>query len=169
SGMLLLSSFVAPPILARTGIRRGSVGVLAAAAALFALLPLTEGNLVVFTAVYLLACLAPSITITAAFAMIAECADYHEQRFGVRREGLLSSGISLSTKVGMALGTAGFAYLLGEVGYTAGHVTEAAREAIRGAYYGSAVVLLALQVVVVLFWPMDRLGEGARPTPVAAA
>ncbi|MBC2651131.1 MFS transporter [Novosphingobium flavum] len=162
SGMLLLSSFVAPPVLSRTGIRQGSAAVLIIAAALFAVLPLTEGNLTVFTLVYLLACLAPSITITAAFAMIAECADYHESRFGVRREGLLASGISLSTKVGMALGTAGFAYLLGEVGYTPGHVSDTARAAIRWSYYGSAVVLLSLQVVVVLFWPIDRLGTGLK-------
>nr|WP_281384756.1 MFS transporter [Novosphingobium piscinae] len=169
AGMLLLSSFVAPPILARTGIRKGSTIVLAVAAVLFALLPLTEGNLAAFTALYLAACLAPSITITAAFTMIAECADHHEARFGVRREGLLSSGISLSTKVGMALGTAGFAYLLGEVGYTPGHVTASAREAIRLAYYGSAVLLLTLQVGIVLFWPADRLGDSRGRTPLAAA
>lgn len=165
SGMLLLSSFVAPPILSRTGIRKGSAAVLMIAALLFAALPLTEGNLTLFTLVYLLACLAPSITITAAFAMIAECADYHELRFGVRHEGLLASGISLSTKVGMALGTAGFAYLLGEVGYRPGQVSDAAREAIRWAYYGSAVVLLVLQVMVVLFWPIDRLGQNAATAP----
>lgn len=164
SGMLLLSSFVAPPILARTGIRKGSAAVLALAAVLFALLPLTEHSTAAFIAVYVAACLAPSISITAAFAMIAECADYHERLFGVRREGLLASGISLSTKVGMALGTAGFAYLLGEVNYVPGHVTDAARDAIRWAYYGSAVALLALQVVIALFWPIEQLGSGgARP------
>ncbi|MBC2665490.1 MFS transporter [Novosphingobium flavum] len=164
SGMLLLSSFVAPPILARTGLRAGSTAVLAVAAALFGLLPLAENNTALFLALYFLACLATSITITAAFTMIAETVDHHEAQFGVRREGLLSAGVSLSTKVGMAVGTAGFAWLLGAVDYTPGANSETAREAIRWAYYGSAVVLLTLQTVIVLAWPTLR-----RPAPVPAA
>jgi len=162
SGMLLLSSFVAPPILARTGIRKGSAFVLALAAVIFAVLPLAEGNVPAFLTLYVAACLATSITITAAFAMIAETVDYHEWRFGSRREGLLSAGISLSTKVGMAIGTAGFAFLLGAVGYVPDAVSETAREAIRWAYYGGAVVLLAAQTVVVLLWPMDGLHQTIR-------
>ena len=162
SGMLLLSSFVAPPILARTGIKRGCVFVLALSAVLFALLPFTEGNVALFLTLYIAACLATSITITAAFAMIAETVDYHEWKFGTRREGLLSAGISLSTKVGMAVGTAGFAFILGAAGYAPDAVTEGARDAIRWAYYGSAVVLLALQTVVMLLWPMDGLRETIR-------
>lgn len=154
SGMLLLSSFVAPPILARTGLRAGSAAVLAAAMVLFALLPLAEGHVGAFLALYMLACLATSITITAAFTMIAETVDYHQAHFGVRREGLLASGISLSTKVGMAIGTAAFAYLLGHVHYQPGAVSAEAQAAIRYAYYGGAVALLGLQTIVTLFWPM---------------
>jgi len=153
SGMLLLSSFVAPPWFTRMGLRRGSAIVLGAATVLFALLPLTEGNPGVFLALYFLACLTTSVTIVAAFTMIAETVDFHEARFGSRREGLLSSGISLATKVGMALGTAGFAYLLGAVDYQADAVTGIARDAIRWTYYGSAVVLLALQTGVAWLWP----------------
>ena len=162
SGMLLLSSFVAPPILARTGIKRGSAAALGLAALLFAALPLAEHSVPAFLALYVTACLATSITITAAFAMIAETVDYHEWKFGCRREGLLSAGISLSTKLGMAIGTAGFAYMLGAAGYEAGHASDSAREAIRWTYYGSAVVLLGLQMVVVLLWPMDGLHETIR-------
>jgi len=154
SGMLLLSSFVAPPILARTGLRAGSAAVLAAAMVLFALLPLAEAHVGAFLALYMLACLATSITITAAFTMIAETVDYHQAHFGVRREGLLASGISLSTKVGMAIGTAAFAYLLGHVHYQPGAVSAEAQAAIRYAYYGGAVALLGLQTIVTLFWPM---------------
>nr|WP_168602068.1 MFS transporter [Novosphingobium sp. SG707] len=154
SGMLLLSSFVAPPILARTGLRAGSAAVLAAAMVLFALLPLAEAHVGAFLALYMLACLATSITITAAFTMIAETVDHHQAHFGVRREGLLASGISLSTKVGMAIGTAAFAYLLGHVHYQPGAVSAEAQAAIRYAYYGGAVALLGLQTIVTLFWPM---------------
>jgi sugar (glycoside-pentoside-hexuronide) transporter len=153
SGMLLLSSFIAPPVLARTGIRNGCVLVLALATVLFAVLPLAQSSVPLFLGLYVLACLATSITITAAFAMIAETVDVHEARFGTRREGLLSSGISLSTKVGMALGTAGFAYLLGAVGYAPDAVSDTARTAIGWAWYGSAIVLLAAQTLVVLLWP----------------
>lgn len=157
SGMLLLSSFVAPPILTRTGIRRGCAFVLALAAGLFALLPFTETNVAAFLGVYIAACLATSITTTAAFAMIAETVDYHQWRFGARREGLLAAGVSLATKVGMALGTAGFAFVLGAADYAPDAVTDAARDAIRWTYYGSAVILLIAQTAVVLLWPMDGL------------
>ncbi|MBU6206457.1 MAG: MFS transporter [Alphaproteobacteria bacterium] len=159
SGMLLLSSFVAPPILARAGIRNGSASALGVAFMLFALLPFAEKNVPVFLALYIAACLATSVTITAVFAMIAETVEFHEAQFGSRREGLLSAGVSLSTKLGMALGTAGFAYLLGAVGYAPGAVNDSAREAIRWAYYGSAVVLLALQTCVVLLWPMRNRSQ----------
>jgi sugar (glycoside-pentoside-hexuronide) transporter len=161
SGMLLLSAFVAPPILARTGIRKGCVAVLLIAAMLFAVLPLTEANPPLFLALYIAACLATSITITATFTMIAESIDYHEAQFGTRKEGLLSAGVSLATKVGMAIGTAGIAFTLHWGGYQPGAVTDGAREAIRWSYYGGAVLLLALQALVVLFWPMD--GQGTKP------
>ena len=162
SGMLLLSSFVAPPILARTGIRKGAAGVLVLAAVLFGLLPLTEARPVLFLAIYIAACLATSITITAAFTMIAETVDYHEWQLGSRKEGLLSAGVSLATKVGMALGTAGFAFMLAFSGYAPEAVSDTARAAIRWTYYGGTVVLLLCQVVVVLCWPMDGLHERIR-------
>lgn len=157
AGMLLLSAFFAPPILARTGLRLGSVGALGTGAALFAVLPLAEPSPPVFLAIYIAACLATSITTTAAFAMIAEAVDYHEWRFGVRHEGLLSAGVSLATKLGMALGTAGFAFVLAASGYAPGVTSVATAHVLRIAYYGSAVVLLSVQIGIVLLWPMDRL------------
>ena len=157
AGMLLLSSFVAPPILARTGIRGGGAGVLFIAMILFAILPFCEGNTTAFLIVYFAACLVTSITITAAFTMIAETVDYHEWKFGVRQEGLLSAGISLATKVGMAVGTAGVAYMLAFADYDPAAVSEGARSAIRWTYYGGSVVLLAAQALLFLAWPMDRM------------
>lgn len=157
AGMLLLSAFFAPPILARTGIRRGCVIVLALAAGLFALLPLAEGKPALFLSLYIAACLANSITITAAFTMVAETVDYHEWRFASRKEGLLSAGVSLATKVGMALGTAGIAFVLAASGYAPDAVTDTARNAIRWSYYGGVIALLVVQIGIVLFWPMDSL------------
>lgn len=173
SGMLLLSAFVAPPILARTGIRRGCLVILLLASGLFALLPLAEGNPALFLAIYFAACLVTSLTITAAFTMIAETVDYHEWKYGRRNEGILSAGVSLATKVGMAIGTAGVAFLLGYVEYDPQSLSETAREAIRWSYYGGAVVMLTIQAIVVWFWPMDGRHEeirgdiAARMAPVA--
>jgi len=155
AGMLLLSAFFAPPILKRTGIRKGSVTVLAIAAALFATLPFAEGNVPLFLAIYIAACLANSITITAAFTMVAETVDYHEWLYSTRKEGLLSAGVSLATKVGMAVGTAGIAFVLAAANYAPDAVTEVARGAIRWTYYGGVVSLLIIQIGVVMFWPMD--------------
>ena len=165
AGMLLLSAFFAPPILARTGIRKGCVAVLSIAAALFAVLPLVEGQPPVFLAIYIAACLANSITITAAFTMIAETVDYHEALYGSRHEGLLSAGVSLATKVGMALGTAGIAFILAGAGYDPAAVTDGARTAIRWTYYGGVVALLLAQVGIVLAWPMARHGNHIRSEP----
>lgn len=162
AGMLLLSAFFAPPILARTGIRKGCIIVLTIAAALFALLPLVEGQPTAFLAIYIAACLANSITITAAFTMIAETVDYHEWLYDSRKEGLLSAGVSLATKVGMALGTAGIAFVLAASGYDPDAVTDGARDAIRWTYYGGVIVLLLAQIGIVLGWPMDGQHERIR-------
>ncbi len=155
AGTLLLSAFFAPPILKRTGIRKGCIVAVLFAACLFLLLPLFEGKPVIFLSLYLTACLATSITITAAFTMIAQTVDYHEARFGSRHEGLLSAGISLATKVGMAIGSAGIAFMLAASGYMPDAVSDIAREAIRWTYYGGTALMLVLQAAIVWFWPMD--------------
>ena len=159
SGALILCSFLAPPLFAALGLRKGCMVVLVAAAALFAVLPLAEGNIPAFLAIYIGACIVSSLTITAAFTMIAGTVDWHERIFGSRNEGILSAGVSLATKLGMALGSAGIAYLLGWFDYAPGNVSEAAKGAIRWSYYGGAVVLLLIQAVVVWFWPLADTGE----------
>lgn len=157
SGMLLLAAFIAPPILGRTGIRRGCIGAILIAIALFLLLPFTEASPALFLGLYFAASIATSVTITGIFTMAAEAVDYHEWKYGRRNEGLLSSGISLSTKVGMAVGTAAIAFSLGFAGYQPSEVTEAARLTIRWSYYGWPILLLGMQAMVVAFWPMDGL------------
>ncbi|OAN63155.1 MFS transporter [Sphingomonas sp. TDK1] len=156
SGMLLLAAFVAPPILSRTGIRGGSLGALGVSLLLFALLPFAEASPIAFLALYLAASMATSITITAIFTMIAESVDYHQARFGSRNEGLLSAGVSLATKIGMALGSAAIAYALAYAAYAPGAVTPAAVQTIRWAYYGAPLLLLSLQALCILFWPSRK-------------
>lgn len=155
AGMLLLSAFIAPPVLARVGIRLGCFYALALSILLFMALPFTESSPPVFIAVYLLASVATSVTITGIFTMAAESVDFHEAKFGVRNEGLLSSGISLATKLGMAIGTSAIAFTLAAAGYQHGAVTDAARGAIQWSYYGWPIVLLAAQAAVILLWPMQ--------------
>lgn len=162
SGMLLLAAFIAPPILTRTGIRKGCLGALVLAIVLFAALPWLEASPPAFLAVYFAASIATSITITGIFTMAAEAVDWHEWKFDSRNEGLLSAGISLATKVGMAAGTAGIAFSLALAGFQPDAVSEGARTAIRWSYYGWPIVLLALQALCILFWPMDGRHEQIR-------
>lgn len=154
SGTLLIAAFIAPPILSRTGIRKGCFAAIGVAIALFAALPLTESSPPLFLALYVAASVATSVTITGIFTMAAEAVDYHEALFGTRNEGLLSSGISLATKIGMAVGTAAIAYSLAAAGYVPSAVSDTARQTIRWSYYGWPIALLALQAIVVLGWPM---------------
>ena len=154
SGTLLVAAFIAPPVLARTGIRKGCFAALLVAIGLFALLPLVEQSHVVFIAIYFAASIVTSVTITGIFTMAAESVDYHEGLFGTRNEGLLSAGISLATKVGMAVGTAAIAFSLGAADYEPSAVTDAARDMIRWSYYGGPILMLSLQALVVLGWPM---------------
>ena len=159
AGMLLVSGFFAPPLLSRLGLRKGCFAVLVISVVLFALLPAFENRPAPFLFIYFAAALTSSITITGTFTMIAETVDYHERLFGTRNEGLLSAGISLATKIGMAIGSAGIAFMLGYVSYRAGSAGEAARQAIRWTYYGAPVALLSLQALIVLAWPLGGRGQ----------
>jgi GPH family glycoside/pentoside/hexuronide:cation symporter len=154
SGTLLLGAVLAPPILRRFGMRRGWWGAICVAAAFYALLPFAELHPALFVVLFALASLATSVTMTGIFAMGAAAVDYHETLFGVRHEGLLSSGISLATKFGMAVGTAAVAFTLGLAGYRPDHVGGAATAAIRWSYYGWPLAVLAVQAVAITFWPM---------------
>ena len=162
SGTLLLSAFIAPMIFKRTGIRKGCIVALILAIALHCTLPMTEAQHGLFLAIFLIAAILISLTMTAIFTMAADAVDYHEWIFGIRNEGLLSSGISLSTKIGMAIGTAIIAYVLGMAGYDPTTVSDSARAAIRWSYYGWPIGIMLVQIVVIAFWPMDGQHERIR-------
>ncbi|WP_420143035.1 MFS transporter [Sphingobium sp.] len=162
SGTLLLGAFVAPMLFKRTGIRKGCIGALAIAILLHAVLPWIEVQHALFLTVFLIAAILISLTMTAIFTMAADAVDYHEWIFGVRNEGLLSSGISLSTKIGMAVGTAIIAYVLGMAGYDPKSVTDGARAAIRWSYYGWPIAIMIVQIAIIAFWPMDGLHDRIR-------
>jgi GPH family glycoside/pentoside/hexuronide:cation symporter len=153
SGTLLLGSALAPPFLRRLGMRRGNLVALAVALLLYAALPLAEGTPALFLAFYLAGSVALSLTMAAIFAMVAEAVDFHEARYGVRHEGLLSSGISLATKIGMAVGGALIAFGLAAAGYVPGAVSPAAVAMIRWLYFAPILATIVLQVACIIFYP----------------
>lgn len=162
SGTLLIGAMIAPSIFRRLGMRKGCLISLAIATILTLALPWLEARTLVFLASFVISSLAVSVTMVGIFTMAADSVDWHEWTTGTRNEGLLSSGISLATKVGMAIGTAAIAYTLAAAGYHAHAVTETARSAIRWSYYAWPVGIYLIQIGVILFWPMDGMHERIR-------
>jgi GPH family glycoside/pentoside/hexuronide:cation symporter len=156
SGTLLLGSMVAAPYLRRLGMRNGNRAALAVAVALYLLLPFCEAAPVLFVCVYILASLSLSLTMTAIFAMAAETVDFHELLYGERNEGLLSAGISLATKIGIALGGALTAFGLASAAYDPRAVTAEATDMIRLLYYVPALFTISLQFVCISFYPKRK-------------
>jgi GPH family glycoside/pentoside/hexuronide:cation symporter len=162
SGTLLVGAIVAPPIFKALGMRKTCLAALALAIALTLALPALVAQTATFLAVFVASSLSVSVTMVGIFTMAADSVDWHEWKSGTRNEGLLSSGISLATKVGMALGTAAIAYTLALSGYEAHAVTPSAQAAIRWSYYAWPIGVYALQLLVIQFWPMDGLHERIR-------
>ena len=142
--------------------RRANTIALGGAIVLTCALPWFEERPIYFLSVYMCAQILLGLTMTSIFAMAAECVDYHERQFGIRDEGLLSSGVSFSLKVGTALGSAVTAYGLAFGDYHPGLITEHAVRVIRGLYYVPAIAVGALQLLFIQFYP------GA-PRPLKAA
>ena len=117
----------------------------------------TEANSWLFIGVYVASSLIVSITLTATYAMASDSVDFHEWRNGVRHEGLLSAGVAFAIKVGMALGGSFIAFGLAFGGYNPEAVTDTARSVMSWMYYGLPLLVFALQLVVIRFYPVDDL------------
>ena len=63
---------------------------------------------------------------TAIYAIIPDCVEYGEWKTGLRNDGFQYAFISLGNKIGMAIGTALLAGLLGKYGYVANQTQNAA-------------------------------------------
>lgn len=155
SGTLLFGAFIAPPILRSLGLRKGNTLALSASVLLYLLLPLVQENQALFIACYLAVSLVLSITMISIFTMASEAVDFHEQKFGLRDEGLLSAGVGFAIKVGMAVGSAAIAYGLAYGGYQAGAVTDSARAVMTNMYYGLPIIVFALQLVCLKYYPRE--------------
>jgi GPH family glycoside/pentoside/hexuronide:cation symporter len=166
SGTLLIGSMIALPYLRWLGMRAGNTLALAGALGVYAVLPFFEGSPVLFVASYILASLLLSLTMTSIFAMAAETVDYHQMLYGVRNEGLLSAGISLSTKLGIAIGGAVTAFGLAAAAYDSRAVSLEAVHMMRFLYYAPACLTIVAQIMCMRFYPaVTRVEDGI---PVAA-
>ncbi|MGW5640102.1 MFS transporter [Streptomyces sp. NPDC003832] len=156
TGSLIVGSLVAPAYFARLGKRKGNVLALGAAAALYAVMPLTESVLPLLIAVYVAACLVVSLSMTSSFTLVADAVDYHEWKFGHRSVGLLNSAQSLATKGGTAIGSALVALVLAVTDFNPADVGSGTVTGLRWLYYGAPVALLLLQLAVMSLWKMDE-------------
>ena len=161
SGTLLVGSMIALPYLRWLGMRTGNTAALAGALALYAVLPFCEAAPILFVLIYILGSLLLSLTMTSIFAMAAETVDYHELLYGIRNEGLLSAGISLSTKLGIAFGGAATAFGLAAAGYDARAISPEAVHMIRLLYYVPAGLTIVAQIICIRFYPTNTAVEQA--------
>ena len=63
---------------------------------------------------------------TAIYAIIPDCVEYGEWKTGLRNDGFQYAFVSLGNKIGMAIGTAMLAMLLGKYGYVANQTQNSA-------------------------------------------
>ena len=116
----ILGAMLFRPLFALTGNKGRAAAILAFLTGLgmFAIYPFTpNGSPVLFYATAALAQFFFAGFNTAIYAIIPDCVEYGEWKTGVRNDGFQYSFISFGNKMGMALGTAGLAALLGLAGY----------------------------------------------------
>ena len=155
----LFSAAITTPFIKKFHYRMGNIIASAVFLLGFCILPLLTDYMPAFIVVYFIATAFGGISMGAVFGMIASCADYNEWKFGERIEGTLYGGYSFATKVGMAFGGAVIGYALAFAGYDAQNITDVARSAISWMYFSVPIVLALLQIVIVYFYPLDRLHE----------
>ena len=159
----IVSAAFATPYFHRWGIRAGNILALVLALAMYLVMPWCTRHPVIFVIAYFISCCGAQLTTTSLIAMVANSSDHHERLFGARSDGLIFSSISLSTKIGIALGSAVIAYGLSLSRYNPNLVTDAAREMVRVLYYGVPMSLIVGQIVVMLFYrPEGRNTPKAR-------
>lgn len=89
---------------------------------------------------------------TAIYAIIPDCVEYGEWKTGLRNDGFQYAFISLGNKVGMAIGTALLAGLLGKYGYVANQQQNSEVVAIMKHAFTTVPGILWIVTAVVLFF-----------------
>ena len=94
---------------------------------------------------------------TAIYAIIPDCVEYGEWKTGLRNDGFQYAFISLGNKIGMAIGTALLAGLLGKYGYVANQTQNAAVLSImKHAFTTIPGVLWIVTAVVLFFYRLNK-------------
>jgi len=124
---------------------------------LYCALPFLKEQIYLFIGFYLLANVSIGVGAASNFVMSANAVQFQEWKFGTRDEGLVIATISFCTKVGMALGNAFIAYMLAWAGYQPDAVSPAALHAIDVLYFACPMVLMACQILCMVFYDVERL------------
>jgi GPH family glycoside/pentoside/hexuronide:cation symporter len=92
------------------------------------------------------------------FTMIADTVDYGEWKNGVRSEGFLSAAASFGQKLGVGIGGAAAAWILGFGGYDGGAAvqSESALTAIKFNYAILPIILIGIATFLLLFYTLDK-------------
>ena len=94
---------------------------------------------------------------TAIYAIVPDCAEYGQWKTGLRNDGFQYAFISLGNKVGMALGTAILAGLLGKFGYVANQQqNESVILIMKHAFTTVPGVLWIVTAVVLFFYRLNK-------------
>ena len=89
---------------------------------------------------------------TAIYAIIPDCVEYGEWKTGLRNDGFQYAFVSLGNKIGMAIGTALLAALLGKYGYVANQVQNPEVIAVMKHSFSTIPGILWIVTAVVLFF-----------------
>ena len=94
---------------------------------------------------------------TAIYAIIPDCVEYGEWKTGLRNDGFQYAFVSLGNKIGMAIGTALLAALLGKYGYVANQVQNPAVLSImRHSFTTIPGVLWIVTAIVLFFYRLNK-------------
>ena len=89
---------------------------------------------------------------TAIYAIIPDCVEYGEWKTGLRNDGFQYAFVSLGNKIGMAIGTALLAALLGKYGYVANQAQNPEVIAIMKHAFSTIPGILWIVTAIVLFF-----------------
>ena len=145
---ILVGGALAGPVFQKWGVRSANIASLGMALVLLGVSYAVQGSMQAFTAAFLLCNVWSGFQSTAIFINIAEAAEGQAQRFGTRDDGLLVASVSFGVKIGLALGSALTAYVLGWTGYVPGHVSEGVRSAITWLFYGGPALAIVLNMLL---------------------
>lgn len=94
---------------------------------------------------------------TAIYAIVPDCAEYGQWKTGIRNDGFQYAFVSLGNKVGMAIGTAVLAGVLGNLGFVANEVQSVpVQNAMHHAFSTVPGVLWIVTAVVLWFYKINK-------------